>query len=940
MPDAGDVTRLVPLSGRDGELAELDASFAEVAAGRCAVAVVRGFSGIGKSALIRHYIRELERRDDVLCFSGRCASPESGPHNVMSGLIDAVASELQRRPTEVAALVPERPESLLRLFPVLGRIPAIAAAVGPEIRDPLELRMQGFGAMRQLLRAMAMRRRLVLVLDDAHWLDEHTVELLCEVLRPPEPPALLLLLSARDDPARVIAPGSRLRRTGLERLMAALGAPVRDLSLGPLPLEASIQLANALLGATDDPLAARVAREAAGNPFSVGELCRYFEAAPERGEHAPSVDDVVRERIGELPAAARRLLECCAVNGGPLSHRVAAFALACTPDELTRDLRRLRAARLVSTSADLGSVEPAHDRIQRSVLARLDGDARRALHRALAEAMGQQEETDAERLAWHWRCAGETRRAAELARIAAEAAERAVDFERAADLYRMVLELGELPADDVRGLRTALGAALSNAGRPVEAAAAFEGAALGAGPATRLDLRNRAAGELLRGGHVREGIEAIRAILGEVGLGLARTPWRALWSIAWRRMWMRLRGLGWRVRSASEVPRDVLIRLDLLYSVSLSLAIVDNIRGADYQARHMLLALQVGEPSRLGRAFGLDAGYLVSVGRERRTRRVAEFAYELRKEHGALQGPFDRWAQGGIHYFLENSWRAAVVAFDTVEAELRDGYHDRLALDMVQVYGLFARLYMGDLPGLARLVPALAREADRRGDLYASVNLRTRLNVVWLMRDDPDGAERDLHDAIEAWQPVGSGYQVQHYWALVSRCELALYRGDPALAGSLLDAELRALRKSLLPMVPMVRLEIDHLRGRIGLAQAQASTDQETRRAMLGQVTRDARRLERLQPPLAGMLALLLRGGVAHLSGDRARAIELLRRAVRWLDRTETMLYGRPALRALGIATGGEEGARLIADADAAFAVAEVDDPAAMTQVFVPGFER
>jgi hypothetical protein len=122
------------------------------------------------------------------------------------------------------------------------------------------------------------------------------------------------------------------------------------------------------------------------------------------------------------------------------------------------------------------------------------------------------------------------------------------------------------------------------------------------------------------------------------------------------------------------------------------------------------------------------------------------------------------------------------------------------------------------------------------------------------------------------------------------------------------------------------------------LARAEAAVGDAARRAILGQVAREARRLERLQPPVAGMLALLLRGGIAHLSGDRARAIELLRRAVRWLDRTETRLYGRPALRALGIVTGGEEGGRLVADADAAFAVAEVHDPVAMTRVFVPGF--
>lgn len=929
LEQGGTVTRLVRFAGRRRELAELETRWDELVAGRAGVVLVRGPSGVGKTALVRHFLRELERGDGapLVRVITRCYELEAVPYRASNGLVDALASALTALPpTEVAPLIPARAELLRRVFPGLGRVPAIAAApMGVEVRDPLELRSQAFAALRELLQALARHRRLVIFVDDAQWVDDSSLALLADVLRPPDPPALLLVLASRDGASDA-------------RSVAALGVPVHTIELEPLAPEAARQLASELVGGADPALADRIALAGGGSPLFIAELARYLEAEPGR-PYPATLDEVVRERIAALPARARRVLEHCAIFGEPLAHPVAATALGCTPEELAREVRTLRSARLVrSPAAEL--LEPHNARHRHAALAALDAGARQALHRALAVAMEQHAGGDGAQLAWHWRGAGESRRAAELARDAAYAAMRAADFERAASLFRIVLELGDPSVDDARALRTALGEALANAGRPAEAAAAFDLAARDADAATRLALRNRSAGELLRGGHVAEGLAMIRAVLAEIGLQLAQTPWRALWSVGWRRAWLRVRGLRWRVRAESEISKAALTRLDVLYSVSMSLAVVDNIRGADYQARHMLLALQVGEPTRLGRAFGLEAGYLVSVGHERRTRTVADLAHRLRKDHGPPQGPYDQWALGGIHYFLDNSWSAAIATFDSVEEELRRVPHGGAwALDTVRAYGLFSRLYKGDLPALARLVPAFGREAERRGDLYASVNLRARLNVVWLMRDDPDGAARDLDRALAAWQPAARGYQVQHYWALVSRCELALYRGDPTVARAHLDAELRSLRRSLLPRVPMVRVELEHLAGRIDLALAQRAPEGAARAALLRQVERHARRLERLRPPLAGMLALLLRAGVAHLGGDRDRAIELLRRALRWLERTETLLYARPARRALGLVTGGDDGARLIAAADAALDAAEVADPAAFSRTYVPGFD-
>ncbi len=93
-----------------------------------------------------------------------------------------------------------------------------------------------------------------------------------------------------------------------------------------------------------------------------------------------------------------------------------------------------------------------------------------------------------------------------------------------------------------------------------------------------------------------------------------------------------------------------------------------------------------------------------------------------------------------------------------------------------------------------------------------------------------------------------------------------------------------------------------------------------------------------MRPPLAGILALLVRAGAAELAGDPEQATELLRRGYRWAERSETLLYALPAARRLGARLGGEAGAALIRSANAGFERRGVVDPAAMTRVFVPGF--
>src|SRR4030095_1787569 len=89
---------------------------------------------------------------------------------------------------------------------------------------------------------------------------------------------------------------------------------------------------------------------------------------------------------------------------------------------------------------------------------------------------------------------------------------------------------------------------------------------------------------------------------------------RALLSLVLRRLQIRLRGFNFTERKASEIPEAELFRIDICWAVAAGLGAVDLIRGADFQSRHLLLALGAGEPFRAARALAFEAAQSGSRG--------------------------------------------------------------------------------------------------------------------------------------------------------------------------------------------------------------------------------------------------------------------------------------------------------------------------------------
>jgi hypothetical protein len=921
----------LPLIGREPHLAALADALAAAQA-RTVVCHVHGRSGVGKSTLVKHFLDDLSARSAALVLAGRCYEQEAVPYKALDSLVDSLSRHLRRLPTDEArALRPRDSPALGRLFPVLRQTRGWGA--GEETPDRQELRRRAFAALRELLGRLAARGPVVLAIDDLQWGDADSAALLTELLGPPGPLPLLLLASYRSEGAS---------NPCLAALRAAKGPETRELSVEPLPPAEARQLAQALLGPIDPAGEARaeaVAHESGGNPFFLHELAQSARTREDNGPAAAvALDEVLWARVQRLPEEARHLLEVVALAGAPLRQGEAWPATGRTAGQRAA-LTLLRSGRLIrsSGSGDEDTIEPYHDRIREAVAARLEPAAKGEHHRRLAAALEAAGRADAELLAVHFLGAGTATRAGHYYALAAEAAAAALAFERAARLYRLALEVR--PADDPgrRALQTRLGEALANAGRGGEAAAAYESAASGAGAAEALELQRRAALQLLQSGRLDEGLRSVRTVLAAVGMRLASTPRRALLSLLFRRAQLRLRGLHFQQRDAARIaPRD-LNRIDTCWAVTIALTMTDNVRAADFQTRHLLLALDAGEPGRIVRALAGEAGHTSSEGgySVRRAARLLQKADDLARRLNDPYGLAIVALTRGMITHMGGRWKDSHACCRRAE-ELFRAHCTGVTweLDTCQTFDLPSLYYLGEIAELKRRTSLVMKEAQDRGDLYLLVMTGAYFRpILRLAADEVEGAEEELIDVLGQWSR--EGFHVQHLVGLLRRIDISLYRGDAARALQR-AAELWSLfTGSLLSRVQHVRVLACYFRARSALALAASASNAAP---LLATAARDARQLERERVPWAAAFARLIRAGIAACQRDAAGAAAWLAEAAVALDALDMALYSAAARRRLGRLCGGDEGRALVTGADAWMASQQISNPARMTALFVPGF--
>ncbi|HLZ38292.1 MAG TPA: AAA family ATPase, partial [Mycobacteriales bacterium] len=461
------------LVGRDRELAALTAGLSRAADGYPGAAFVSGESGIGKTRLVAEFARRATQAGARVIVGGSVEM--SGGELPYGPIVDALRP-LSRSPLreELAPLLAPTHEELGRLLLAPGEDPGQAGASTGARARIFELALELLGRLGDL-------SPVVVILEDLHWADRTSLDLLAFVIRSLCQQREAFGEAARD---RVYIVGTY--RTDELRPDNALGLALPELAyrgvvellpLTPLTRGEMDALLRQLLPAEPPPgFVDTVLDRCEGNPFFAQEIVADAgdDAGAGVGAGVPeSLRQLVLRRMARLSPDARDTLRIAAAIGRRASHTLLATVSDLPERRLLPALREAVEHGLVTSDADTRSYHFRHAIAQEALYDELLPGERVVLHRAIAEALEKDLETanrhpvELAELAHHWYAAHDPSRALtatiDAGRSAAGVhafAEAHQQFERAVRLWSTEAEAREdLPGDAVGLLREAAEAA-------------------------------------------------------------------------------------------------------------------------------------------------------------------------------------------------------------------------------------------------------------------------------------------------------------------------------------------------------------------------------------------------------------------------------------------------------------------------------------------------
>ncbi|MBW3652513.1 MAG: AAA family ATPase [Actinobacteria bacterium] len=424
--------------GRRAELAELREGAASAADGRAVTYVIGGEAGVGKTRLIREFLAHA-RGQGATTLVGGCLDL-SEVDLPLWPFVEALRTYADELDDETRAeLFPSDGFSLGRILPELGGATAAAAsAPGASAQGQL------FELVHALLARLADRSPLILVLEDLHWADRSTRDLLAFLARSLRSERIMLVGTYRSDE---LYRGHPLRALLAELYRARM---VQRLDLRPFDCGEVAEHLAGILGAPPAPaLVESVFRRSEGNAFFAEELVaasREDEAA----ELSSTLRDILLTRIERRSPAAQEVLRVAAVGGRSVAVGLLEAVCSLPPRERSDALREAVAHQLLVTQAP-DTYAFRHALLREAVYEELLPGERRELHVGYGSALSAHPELAggaaivAGELAYHWFAAHDLPRALDAAIVAGSVAqsrwgfaEAGAHFERALDVWDSV----------------------------------------------------------------------------------------------------------------------------------------------------------------------------------------------------------------------------------------------------------------------------------------------------------------------------------------------------------------------------------------------------------------------------------------------------------------------------------------------------------------------
>ncbi|HEX6547480.1 MAG TPA: AAA family ATPase [Candidatus Dormibacteraeota bacterium] len=458
-----------PLIGRAGDWEHLLAALNHVGGDSGRTVLLAGEPGAGKTRLAQESMLELRDRGYVIAAGSCLETRQAVPYFPFLDVLPRLISAHRRAGGNITA------------WPYLERLVAGGAGAEAALGEEERVRRDVAGFVAELAR----RRPVAILLDDLHWADGATLELLHQLARQLRTAPVFLLGTYRDVEVRHDQPLERILR-GLRR-----DELVQVIHVRRLDAEATANLVAASFGteSVTGEFSAFIHAQTDGNPFFVQQVLRmlvergdiYREGgAWERREIAEievpeSIRATIGERIGRLPQASQEALAAAAVLGQRFQFEDLRALLDAQEQALEEALEAAVASGLLRTeSGDEYAFD--HALAQQTLLAELPARRRRRLHGQAGSVIARRADRDtalAAEVAYHLLEADEPQEAARWSLVAGRHAEQVVALSEAEAHFRRAAELAQESGDDALRLeaRGAQGAVLERIGRHEEAIA-------------------------------------------------------------------------------------------------------------------------------------------------------------------------------------------------------------------------------------------------------------------------------------------------------------------------------------------------------------------------------------------------------------------------------------------------------------------------------------